>query len=818
MFRKASWLALAALAAALILSAGVSAQGRNGAWVDEVIMSEEAQATTAVTRLAAGEIDLYAFAVSDADLFRIVQQNPNLDYALTFGAYNELTFNVGGPVFSNGKLNPFAVPAIREAMNWLVDREYIVDEIYRGMGRARYTTLNTVFPDYARVADAARAIELKYAPNFERANAVITEEMQKLGATKVNGVWHYNGEPVTIILLIRVEDERRLVGDYVATMLERAGFVADRQYKTAAEAGPLWQSSDPNLGQWHIYTGGWVATSINRDLGSLFEDFFTPRGYPYVLWQHYKPEPRFDEIADRLSRNDFSSMAERTALMAEALDLSMKDSVRIFTNDRSSFIPHRAELQITADLAAGVSGTMLWPHTIRFKGREGGLVRVAMPSILPQPWNPIAGTNWVYDMMPIRGTGEQATIANPFTGLPLPHRIERAEVVIEQGLPVGKSSDWVDLQFASEIEVPADAWADWDPVQQRFITVAERFPEGATAKRKSVVYYPADLYSKVKWHDGSPFSVADIVLSIILTFDRGKEGSPIFDQVAKAPLDAFLRSFKGVKILSVNPLVIETYSDSYALDAESNISTWWPYYSQGQGAWHNVALGIRAEAGGELAFSTAKSDQLDIEWMNYIGGPSLAILARHLNEARSSGYVPYAPTLRQFLSDDEVQARWNNLTNWYNQKGHFWIGTGPFYLERAYPTEKIVHLKRNPDYPDAAGRWDLFAEPMIAEVEVNGDRRVRIGGAASFDVDVTFNGEPYPADAISEVKYLVIDAQGEIAFTGVANEEDDGWYTISLTPEQTAKLTVGSNRLEVVVVSDIVSIPSFASLEFVSTP
>ncbi len=819
MFTKSSWLVSLTLILALVLAIGVSAQeSRNGAWVDEIILSEEASATTAVTRLNVGEIDLYSFTVSDADLFRTVQANPNLDYSLTYGSFNELTFNVVGPVFpGSGKLNPFAVKEIREAMNWLIDREYIAAEILGGMGVARYTTLNTVFPDYAKVADVARAIELKYGQDLARAEAVISEEMEKLGAQKVNGVWHFNGEPVQIILVIRTEDERREMGDYVASLLEDIGFVADRQYKTAGEASAIWISGDPNDGLFHIYTGGWVSTAISRDLGVNFDNFYTPRGYPYTLWSFYDPDPRFDEVSDRLARNDFTSVEERTALMAEALQYSMEDSVRIFIVDRSSFIPRRAELQVTADLASGISGTFLWPHTIRFVDRVGGTVNVALPSILTEPWNPIAGTNWVYDMMPIRGTAESATIANPFTGLPMPQRIERAEIVVEEGLPVGKSSDWVDLEFASEIAVPADAWADWDPVEQRFITVAERFPEGTTAKRKSVVYYPEDLYSTVKWHDGSAFSVADVVLSIILNFDRGYEDSPIFDPIAKPVLEAFLRSFKGVKIVSTQPLVIETYSDTYFLDAELNVASWFPYYSQGPGAWHNLGLGIRAESNHQLAFSPAKADQLSVEWMSYIAGPSIAILAQHLNESRASGYIPYEPTLGQFISDDEAAARWNNLTNWYNQKGHFWIGTGALYLERAYPVEKIVHLKRNPNFPDPADKWARFAEPMIAEAEVFGDRRVTIGGAATFEVDVTFDGEPYPSDAISEVKYLVINSQGEIAFTGVAEQAGEGWYEIVLDAEQTSKLTVGSNRLEVVVVSNIVSIPTFESFEFVTT-
>jgi len=819
MFPRAyRFLALALILALSPATTAVAQESRRGPWIDEVIISEEANAATAITRLDVGEIDLYAYTVSNPDLFQTVRSNPNLAYSFTYGSFNELTFNVAGPVFEGtGKLNPFAVPRIREAMNWLIDRDYIAQEIHGGMGVPRYTTINTVFPDYAAVADAARAIELKYAHDYAKAEAIISEEMEKLGAIKVNGIWHYNGEPVQIILLIRVEDERREVGDYVANLLEDIGFVTDRQYKTAAEASPIWTSTDPHQGLFHIYTGGWISTAVDRDLGNNFQDFYTPRGYPYVLWQYYTPAPRFDEIADRLARNDFSSIEERRQLMAEALALSLEDSVRIFYLDRSSFIPRRAELQVTTDLAGGVSGTLLWPHTLRFEGRVGGTVRIAEPSILTEPWNPVSGTNWVYDQMPIRATADDGLIANPFTGLPMPHRIERAEVTVKEGLPVGKTDDWVDLSFAPEIVVPADTWVDWDPVAQRFITAGEKFPEGATALRKSVVYYPEDLYASVKWHDGSNFSAADVITSIILTFDRGKRESPIFDASEESSLESFLRSFKGVRIVSTHPLVIETYSDTYYLDAELNVADWWPLYSYGPGAWHNLALGILAETNKELAFSTVKATELQVEWMSFIAGPSLPILARHLSEAQANNYIPYAPTLGQFVSADEARTRWANLSRWYNEKGHFWIGTGPLYLERAYTVEKIVHLKRNPDYPDPADKWARFAEPMIADVGVTGPRRVSIGGDIRFEVELSFNGEPYPDDAVNEVKYLVIDARGEIAATGVAAPVGGGLFEITLDRETTSGLVVGSNRLEVIAVSKLVSIPSFESFEFVTT-
>ena len=812
-------LGLVVLALILALPGAALAQERTGAWVDEVIVSEDPSAASAVSRLEAGQIALYSFTVSDPQIFERVSNNPALGFERAFGSFSELTFNVAGPVFAGtGKLNPFAVPRIREAMNWLIDREYIAEEIAGGMAVPRYfTAVATAFPDYARFADVARRLELYYAPDVQKADAVITEEMQKLGATKVNGVWHYNGEPVTIIILIRTEDERRGIGDYVATQLELIGFAVDRQYKTAAEASPIWIQSDPNAGLYHIYTGGWVSTAISRDQGGNFDFYYNPRGLSYPLWQLYKPSPEFDEVSDRLSRNDFKTLEERRELFARALELSMQDSSHIGLIDRLSIIPRRAELRVSADLASGVAGTFLWPHTIRLGDRVGGSLSIATSSILTAPWNPLDGSNWVYDQMLVRGTSDAGTIADPYTGLPLPQRVERAEVYIREGYPVGKTLDWVELHFVEDNVVPADAWVDWDAAEQRFITAGEKFPDGLTAVRKSVVYYPSDLYEH-RWHDGSRISAADFVMNMILAFDRAKPESAVFDETKVSLLQAFMQSFRGVRIVSTDPLVIETYSDDYTLDAEQSVSTWFPTYQFGPGPWHTLALGLRAEAAGEVAFSTAKATKLNVEWLNYISGPTLDVLRRHLAQATAESYVPYAPTLRRYASALEIAERWRNLNSWVSAKGHFWVGSGPLYLERAYPVEGIAHLKRYEGYRDPSTKWARFQAPRIAEAEVDGPRRVTSGHAATFDVSVSFAGEPYPVEEIDNVSYLVFDGSGNLAFTGSAAAAGPGSWQITLTADQTRNLPVGSNRIEVIVSSRVVSIPTFASYQFVTTP
>jgi peptide/nickel transport system substrate-binding protein len=703
---------------------------------------------------------------------------------------------------------------MRHAFNWLVDRNYIAQEIMGGMAIPRWTPFNTASNDYAALADVVKALEFEYAYDIERARAVFDEEMPKLGAEMVEGLWHFEGEPVVLSVLTRTEDERRYIGDYVATQLETIGFTAVRDYKTAAEAAPLWIAGDPAAGLWHVYTGGWITTAVPRDLGDNFSFFYTNRGLASPLWQAYTPTEEFDNIALRLETRDYTTLEERRELLTRALELSFEDSVRVWLVDRSAITPMRAEVSVAADLYGAVSGSQLWPYTLRRTGEVGGSMRIGLPSILTNPWNPLNGSNWIFDMMLLRGIGEYAVNADPFTGLALPHRIERAEVVVQEGLPVGATHDWVTLTFADEIVVPPDAWADWNAETQTFVTVGELHPDGLTALRKSTVYYPADLYDTVTWHDGSPFSAADVVMAMIVQFDRANEASANFDAAVKPAHDGFMAAFRGMRIASVDPLVVEHWSDLWEIDAEMMVNAWWPFYLQGQGSWHMLAVGLMAEARGETAFSDGKATANEVEWLSYIAGPTLEFLRTSLTQATEQNYIPYAATLGEFVTAEEATQRWANYTEFVRRRGHFLLGTGVYSLERAFPVEGNVILQRNPAHPDNAARWDLWAAPAIAEVELDGPARVTIGEEATFEVFVSFAGNPYAIADVREVKFLLFDATGVMAQKGVATAVEDGLWQVTLT--DTAGLAAGSNRLEVVVVSNLVAVPSSAVMEFVT--
>ncbi|MEM1876967.1 MAG: ABC transporter substrate-binding protein, partial [Ignisphaera sp.] len=613
-----------------------------GPWVDEITFIMEPDAAKALDMLKKGEIQIYFGSFGDPELFKDIKAS-GLRYVVSYGLYYELTFNPYGPEFTTGELNPFSVARIREAMNYIVDRDYIVNEIMGGLAVPRYTAIAPSFPDYARYADVMFEIESEYRYNFEKGREIIFEEMKKLGAEYRDGKWYYKGSPVVIKFLIRVEDARRAIGDYVSTQLEKLGFTVERMYKTAREASPIWIRGDPAKGEWHLYTGGWITTLVSRDEADNFGYFYTSLGRPEPLWQAYKPDPEFYTVAEKLWNRAFTTIEERDELMRKAIVLSMKDSVRVWLVHLTSVWAARPEVVLSYDLAGGFSGSRLWPYTVRYVDKVGGSMKIALPNTLVEPWNPIAGTNWIFDMAVIRATSDPAVMPDPYTGLYWPNRVKKAEVYVLKGLPVTKTLDWVDLKFVDRIEVPSDAWYGWNASTKQMVAP----PPGTTANAKVVLHYEDDLFKKVKWHDGSSLTMGDILLSFILTFDRADPASPIYDEAYVPSFRAFRETFKGLKILSTDPLIIEYYTDTVYLDAEwiAASAVVWPEYSQGPGPWHVLAVAWLAEAEQKLAFSSAKADKLKVEWTNFIAGPSLDILKGMLDRAIRENFIPYAEFL-----------------------------------------------------------------------------------------------------------------------------------------------------------------------------
>ena len=228
---------------------------RHGGWLDEIDVSVVA-GDSALSQLKAGVIDLYSYALA-SDQYPAIKE-AGLGYTQSYGGSYSVLFNPA--VFTDANvLNPFSDRKIREALNWLIDRNYINQEIYAGGSLPKFFAITTQLVEYTNLVDPARALEAKYAYNAEKAKQIISDEMTALGATQgADGKWECKGKPVTLVFLIRPDGDgtRKPMGDYIANQLETVGFMVDRQYKTSSESAPIWRGSKASDGLWNMYTAG----------------------------------------------------------------------------------------------------------------------------------------------------------------------------------------------------------------------------------------------------------------------------------------------------------------------------------------------------------------------------------------------------------------------------------------------------------------------------------------------------------------------------------------------------------------------------------
>jgi peptide/nickel transport system substrate-binding protein len=678
---------------------------------------------------------------------------------------------------------------------------------------------------------------------------MINDRMLELGGV-INGAGNWEiansvtGDmwEVEVIGTIRLSDERHEMGDYFCDQLEKANFTTRRIYGGGGDLYNYWGLSLPGLMSYNFYTEGWGSSGISLTSASTWGQMYTDqvRGdLPYATmdeeWCDYTFGEGFYEAARRIYTGDYNSAQERLDLFVLCEQRMRENPTHVWAWNNASAYMIPEGIGAIHDLAAGTFIHRFVAHGLRFVDADGapilgGDMVVANQEFLVNPANVVDGTNWTYDFMFMRPTQDYPIYSHPHTGIPIPHMVDSAAVQVLTGKPVIIDSTtvedgWCTLEFVDSIAVPGTAWADWDAATQLFLTVDDVYPGGVTdAASKVTLTYPDWLLDgTVVWHDGSPLSLADFVCGLIVgfPFDAAQEASAIYDEYRVSDYNTGMTTFRGVNIVSADPLVVEIYDSAISLYAETiaqnQAIVLWPQSQAGSfmPAWHSFALGYMTDAAGLGAFGSSKSTDLGVDWISYLDGPQLQLLLGNLGTALIDLFLPYAPTLSQYVTTQDIIDRYQNLSSFASTYGHLWIGTGPMYLDQVDTLAGIVVLRNNPDYfyetGHYLGRFDTVAIPDVA---ATGPETVDIGSEAVFDVSILLDGEAYPAANIKEVIYLLIDATGQIAYDGAGAVAGDGAATVTLTAAQTGTLTSGANTLEVVVVVKTVVLPGQTSVSF----
>lgn len=755
-------------------------QAPYGPFPDRIIIFRHADEATVVPMIEKGEMDAWLYYLRLPENIKKAQESPYVKVISTYGGSIQLLVN---PLETTEVFNPFSIREVREALNWLIDRSYIVSEIYHGRGVPRWTMFRAVSPDYSRIVDFAKILESRYSYDFDKAKVQIFEALSRIGAEYKEGKWYYGDKPITINFLIRPEDERKGLGDYVASQLEKLGFTVNRLYKPARDAFLLWGAFAPTKrGEWHIYTAGWAHTAISAYDDSDPWFWYSPDNAP--LFEEYRGPPLLREAIDRLNNAEYKSMEERLELVKRICELALEDGVHVWVLDQTMAFPLTAKLGPSVTDLYGGSMSFWFLRTIRLAGVTGGDIKLGNRLMFIEGFNPIAGFSWLYDVYAYYLVADPGVFPHPHTGIYIPIR---AEFTVTTAGPDGKLS------------VPADA-LKYDLASERFI------PVGEGVKATSKVTYK---FTFGKWHHGQPITKADILYGIAETFKVTLKESPLYDPVAASPGRVlFTSSFRGIRFIADD--TVEVYVDYWHVDSSyiaSMASVWVDT------PWELLVLMNEAVLERKLAWSVDMADEWGVDQLDLTKGPSIGVLRDILYKLADENRIP--SELKGLVSPDEARARWSALRRFYEARGHFWVSNGPYVFGSADTVALQMTFEAFRDYPFRADRWDGMITVRVPSVRVvKAPEDVIPGLEATFNLAVEVGGKPYDR---AVVKYLLLDSLGNLAASGVAKPRGGGAFDITLTGVETGRLALGTYVLKLIAVGEEAALPSTSSYTFTVT-
>jgi len=127
------------------------------------------------------------------------------------------------------KFNPFSITKLRFALNYLIDRNLIVNELIGGYGNAMISNYGIFSADYLSIIEELESFHFKYNPAL--ADEIISRELEGAGAKKIDGLWHYNEKQIEITFFIRSDDPvRKSIGEILSSELEKIGFKVNKDF------------------------------------------------------------------------------------------------------------------------------------------------------------------------------------------------------------------------------------------------------------------------------------------------------------------------------------------------------------------------------------------------------------------------------------------------------------------------------------------------------------------------------------------------------------------------------------------------------------
>lgn len=778
---------LVVLLLVLAATAFVSAQATvKGPIIDKILFDAKTQEDIGMKDVAAGRSDFWNYGTSGA-AFKALPDDvkAKLDvYDVTGVNFISLLINPFPnvapytAVTKDGKtvFNPFAIRDVRYALNFLINRKKIIDEIMVGAGLPMYGPVIPGQPNSSRYDLIASKLGFTPAGNEKKALADIDAAMNAAAAlpdnkgklVKSGQWWTYNGDPVSVKFLIRVDDPtlRLPEGRYIADQIEKAGIKVERAELDRASARKLWGQSDPKDYLWNLYTEGWGGGQTLAYWESSIDLWYAP-WYANMpgegnagFWNYENSE--IDKLTADASNGRVKDTADYYDKLMNATELGLKEAVRISVAAQTTYYAAN-KTRFNARMAYGLGdGPDKWSLlTADVKPEKDGTKVLRMTAFSAQgtlfmsSWDPIgpSGFSDTYTAIIIKECSDQEAEANPVTGINMPLRADWSG--IKTSIDVA-----ADGSLVGKIPVPATAvlWNAQDQKWESGYVYKDLKGDGSEYgydKPDAITAYSQATFTFKfgKWHDGRPVDINDYRYGLSLPWDVSfKKGADdkVYEEEYAGSMNPNLVRYKGFVFNKDNS--ITSYGDAnYPMDQNQLAGLLCPSLmvegaNYGSIVPWEILEAVKAIVTEGNASKTAYSynSNSDFTEVDLLSQKCVADLLAKLQEFVSAERVPTA--LQGFVTPAQAVADYKLAIDFINKHGHAYISNGAFILNTYDPTNNTGELIANRDasYPYAKGYWTKALASSFAQVDSIKVPTFKKGSALT--VGVTVSEVAFPAN------------------------------------------------------------------------
>ena len=743
-------------------------------FVDSIKFIQYLDENTALEEVRNGNLDMYYYRISSDRLENNQAREGLKVFDSTGGSYSLLV----NPAESE-KFNPFSNKDARFALNYLLDRKLIVNELMGGYGAPIISYYGPTDPEYLTIIKELESFDFKYNPTL--AEEIISRSMIERGAEKIDNKWKVEDNEIEIKIFIRSDDPvRKSIGEILSVELENLGFAVKKDYGDLNKAFVVVYGSNPADMNWNLYTEGWGRSAFVKydsiGLGQMYSPWFSNMpGFNDPSYWNYENK-KLDELTQEIYKGDFETSEKRSQLIQEAVIEGINESVRIFLASKvDQYVVNENVNGVINDLGAGVPSRFT---PINAKTSDEKLT-IGVKQIYQGAWNPIMGLTDTYSRHIWGIISDPITFKHPFTGETFP---VRAQWKIET------------LGLNEKIKVPIESKM-WNPSLQKWSNV----PTDTLATSKVTFDFEFS-----NWHNGESMDMNDILHSLYFTMEWGTqsdENDKTFDTEFTPRAAQSIQTIIGVNQLDDD--TVEVYVNYWHFD-ENEIAEWAALWSPVP--WEITTAMEKAVMDGKVSFSRSGATNKNVNWLSLIIPNDAEIIKEYLQEYKDTKFIPNA--LKENKNQYEYyENRYDSSIKWIEKNNHAVISNGPFYLETYSPESRTITVKTFEDnsYPFKNGKWSEFENvqfPIIKKIGM--DKIIQQGKNMEIVVET---------EEANSILYFIMDSKGKIQSTEKLNIDKDK-VTIKITSEATKKLQVGANNIKIFAISDSVLKPDFYESNF----